>query len=501
MNEIFEIRSDEIDVQELVRKIEKNIKERRKHGAYPDDIVDKLQEPLDTDAVADPEISRDLNFINANWNINNESYSISSHRPISGKFLVKGRQTVHGEVQRYVDPIVGLQAEFNACTARILNDLTREIDNSVRIVKNLEKSLEDLQSTIRSERESTLENLQSTIRSERESTLENLQSTIRSERESTLENLQSIIRSERESALEEAMNLIRSEMQEKIEAEVSNQLRSDFLSAMNKDIEEKAWLANILEQRIASCQPDSDNIVGRDVGLNYFIFSDEIGHSWEKIGGNSVNNPNVYQDSLQFFTNSKRVLDIGCGKGTFLRMLQANGISGYGIDINQDYVLHCEKFGLDVHLVDAITHLESLEDLSIDGVFMSQIAEHLSTGVLHEILRLCYEKMQSGAYIVITVPNILSMLVSTNLFYLDPTHHSHVHPEVLKYLLHSCGFMEIQEKFYQEIPEEIKLRRIESVDVADNERSDAVLDVLNSNIDQLNALLFGYRDYCGIAKK
>ena len=69
---------------------------------------------------SDDTIQRDLSYINSNWDIHNNSYFISSHHPYIGKFLVKGRQMVHGEVRRYVDPMISRQTEFNASTVRII---------------------------------------------------------------------------------------------------------------------------------------------------------------------------------------------------------------------------------------------------------------------------------------------------------------------------------------------------------------------------------------------
>ena len=73
-------------------------------------------------------LRRDLDYINSNWDTQNNSYFISSHRPVVGKFLIKGRELVHGEVRRYVDPVVWKQTEFNRSAVRLLNDVSDKLD-------------------------------------------------------------------------------------------------------------------------------------------------------------------------------------------------------------------------------------------------------------------------------------------------------------------------------------------------------------------------------------
>ncbi|MCK4732420.1 MAG: hypothetical protein KAT65_08180 [Methanophagales archaeon] len=81
---------------------------------------------MDTD-----NLQQELDYLNRNWDTHAE-YSISSHRPIIGRFLISGRQLVHGEVRRYVDLIVGKQNEFNAHIARVINGLIPGIEDELK---------------------------------------------------------------------------------------------------------------------------------------------------------------------------------------------------------------------------------------------------------------------------------------------------------------------------------------------------------------------------------
>lgn len=116
----------EIDVAKIMEKIREGIQSRKSNAIC-----------LETEArVGAPiEIEKDLEYINANWEIQNSTYFISSHRPVIGKPLAKMRELVHGEVRRYVDPVIFGQNEFNASTVRLLNDSRRRFDG-------LEKSID-----------------------------------------------------------------------------------------------------------------------------------------------------------------------------------------------------------------------------------------------------------------------------------------------------------------------------------------------------------------------
>lgn len=121
----FEIRDDEINAKEILERIRENIQSRKKTGAYSESIPYLVVNNSEQNFV--PAVNgmsaKDLEYLTSNYDVQNRSYVISSHRPVIGSFLVKGRNLVNGEVKRYVDPIFAQQSELNACTCRILTEL------------------------------------------------------------------------------------------------------------------------------------------------------------------------------------------------------------------------------------------------------------------------------------------------------------------------------------------------------------------------------------------
>lgn len=521
----FEIKDDEINVEEIMEKIRENIRRRKEAGIYPPD-PDSLATPQ-APAGSSTDIARDLAYLSGNWNIQNNSYFISSHRPVVGKYLVKGRELVHGEVRRYVDPVIWKQAEFNHATGRVLEevarqvsgveslreqireDTTRQIQTTIGEVRSrLKERLLEQKREIRGEISETEEQIRDEITElvaqVKAEIAEEVREQIRAELTEFVPQLKAEIareveerlRAEVTAAVTQAKAEISEESGEQLHAEVAEQVQTAIL-AMDTDIENRAWLAKVLEGRI---QANLEKEVPSDAGmgavdrLDYFSFSDEI---------NNVPPVSfaIFNDAAIIFNGCKNVIDIGCGRGSLLRNLQNNNIGCYGIDIDENNVQFCKKYGLKVQLSDAVEHLQVLDDKSLDGVFIGQVLEHMPIDSICNLIKLSYEKMQYGSYIIIVIPNITSVQVSTNTFYLDPTHITHLHPEVIKFILKTSGFQEIKEKFYQPLPDSVKLDHVEVATPTENSIFEDMIKIINSNTNKLNSMLFGDMDYCVFAKK
>ena len=210
-------------------------------------------------------------------------------------------------------------------------------------------------------------------------------------------------------------------------------------------------------------------------------------------------------DYVPLFEGASDVLDVGCGRGEFLDLLQERGIGASGVDINREMVEECRSRGLDAEAGDVLTHLDGLEDESLGGLFAAQVVEHLQPDYLVRFLNLAGRKLRPHAKIVLETINPGCWFAFFDGYIRDITHVRPLHPDTLKYLLAAAGFQRTSVRYSAPYPEHAKLQHVESPaggnGGAASGRLSAAIDVLNENADKLNNLLFTHMDYAAIGER
>jgi SAM-dependent methyltransferase len=192
------------------------------------------------------------------------------------------------------------------------------------------------------------------------------------------------------------------------------------------------------------------------------------------------------------FKPGGKVLDLGCGRGEFLELLKKNGVEGFGIDGNGAMVDICRDKGLACEQGDILEKLAARPDGSLDGIFSSQVIEHLDAVYLKKLIETAFVKLAPQGVLLLETVNPLSVFALVQTYFLDLSHRTPVHPQALKFLMETAGFAEVEVVFSPDLPDE----RLQTLPGADETST-----ILNRDIDRLNALLFAAMNYAAVGRK
>lgn len=195
---------------------------------------------------------------------------------------------------------------------------------------------------------------------------------------------------------------------------------------------------------------------------------------------------------LPYFKKGRKVLDLGCGRGEFLQLLEENEIEAVGVDMNEAMIEICRDKGLDCQKGDILEKLAEYDDSTLGGIFSSQVIEHLPPPYLRRMVEISYFKLAPSSYLLLETINPASVFSLVQIYFLDLSHQKPIHPQALKFLLESSGFEGVEVKYSAPLNQE-KLQELPT--------NDEITSTLNQNIDKLNRLLYAPANYAVIGLK
>ncbi|MCE3027175.1 methyltransferase domain-containing protein [Salinicola sp. DM10] len=153
----------------------------------------------------------------------------------------------------------------------------------------------------------------------------------------------------------------------------------------------------------------------------------------------------------------ERALDLGCGRGEWLRLLADEGFVPHGIDLNTAMIEHCREQGLAVSQQDAIGALRDRDDASLALVSAFHLAEHLPFEALYALVDEAQRALAPGGLLILETPNPENLLVGSHTFYHDPTHRNPLTPTAMTFLLQYHGFAEVEVLRFNPYPESARV--------------------------------------------
>jgi 2-polyprenyl-3-methyl-5-hydroxy-6-metoxy-1,4-benzoquinol methylase len=153
--------------------------------------------------------------------------------------------------------------------------------------------------------------------------------------------------------------------------------------------------------------------VRRGVPARLMGYGDAVGDGWERRLGWWLSwiGPlrEVGQHGVMWLPAERRgrLLDVGCGSGSFLGHMRGLGWTVSGVDSDPDAVDQARRaLGSDEVHLGSLEELE-LEDASYEAITMSHVLEHLPDPA--GALRACRRLLVPGGCLVVATPNVRSL--------------------------------------------------------------------------------------------
>ena len=158
--------------------------------------------------------------------------------------------------------------------------------------------------------------------------------------------------------------------------------------------------------------------------------------------------------------SGKDILEIGCGRGEYMSLMNRCDIGVYGIEYSHESIEACRRANLKVNRCYIETAKQDLGfDKKFDAFFILNFLEHLPN--INEVLRGITNNLKEGAVGLVEVPNF-DMILRNNLFSEFISDHLYYFTkETLRMTLERNGFevIECKEIWYDYIISAIVKRR------------------------------------------
>jgi SAM-dependent methyltransferase len=150
-------------------------------------------------------------------------------------------------------------------------------------------------------------------------------------------------------------------------------------------------------------------------------------------------------------------LDVGAGRGEFLRLLGAAGVSAIGVDTNAANVAALQANGLEAVCSDANSYLRSLSPCSLGGIAANSVVEHMTPEYLIDFIELAYSRLAPGGCVILETNNPENTH-ALGAFWLDMTHVRPYHAASLSLQLDLAGFTGVKTNYTSPAPEFSRVR-------------------------------------------
>jgi O-antigen chain-terminating methyltransferase len=146
-------------------------------------------------------------------------------------------------------------------------------------------------------------------------------------------------------------------------------------------------------------------------------------------------------------------LDLGCGRGEWLELLEEYGFAARGIDLDDGMLTACRERGLQVETMDALAALRAAPDASLALVSAFHLVEHIDFDLVRELVHEALRALRPGGLLIMETPNPENLVVGASSFYMDPSHLKPIPPNLLAFTAEYAGYRRHKVVRLQEDPQ------------------------------------------------
>jgi len=167
------------------------------------------------------------------------------------------------------------------------------------------------------------------------------------------------------------------------------------------------------------------------------------------------------QPQVRYFKDCKKVLDLACGPGFFLELLNQAGIEAVGVDRNEALVEKIRQKQLKAIRSDVFQYLDTVEE-GYDGIFCSHLLEHLPFAEVVRLIEKIVTRLLPEGILVFVLPNPGSIRLHLFGFWRDPEHVRFYNGNLIASVCQHYG-LKVEYSNEEETPNVLETPRLEPI--------------------------------------
>ena len=211
-------------------------------------------------------------------------------------------------------------------------------------------------------------------------------------------------------------------------------------------------------------------------------------HYYKKViraGGGTTTMVNLRNEQYTEFMNrfnlkGKKILEVGCGKGEFLRIWKDYDVRAVGIEYDQELVTRARNEGMEVYKAYADDANTQLPEAPYDAFVQFNFLEHQPYP--NDMLQCIYNNLTEDGVGLVTVPSLEYILKYDGYYELIKDHIAYYSEETLKFLFQKNGFEVVDCHTVNRDTHSIMVKKRKKADVSS----------WKENFDSLKQELFDY---------